>query len=29
MRGGHEPHILEKAFFMHQLFMEKGDMRVK
>jgi acetyl-CoA hydrolase/succinyl-CoA:acetate CoA-transferase len=28
-RGGHEPHILEKAFFMHQLFMEKGDMRVR
>jgi acetyl-CoA hydrolase/succinyl-CoA:acetate CoA-transferase len=28
-RGGHEPHILEKAFFMHQLFMEKGDMRQK
>jgi acetyl-CoA hydrolase/succinyl-CoA:acetate CoA-transferase len=27
-RGGHEPHILEKAFFMHQLFMENGDMRV-
>lgn len=27
-RGGHEPHILEKAFFMHQRFMEKGDMRV-
>jgi acetyl-CoA hydrolase/succinyl-CoA:acetate CoA-transferase len=29
MRGGHEPHILEQAFFMHQLFMETGDMRVK
>lgn len=28
-RGGHEPHILEKAFFMHQLFHEKGDMRMK
>ncbi len=28
-RGGHEPHILEKAFFMHQLFMEKGDMRLR
>jgi acetyl-CoA hydrolase/succinyl-CoA:acetate CoA-transferase len=28
-RGGHEPHILEKAFFMHQLFMETGDMRVR
>ncbi len=28
-RGGHEPHIIEKAFFMHQHFLEKGDMRVK
>ncbi|MEE4314394.1 MAG: succinate CoA transferase [Desulfofustis sp.] len=28
-RGGHEPHILEKSFFMHQLFVEKGDMRQK
>lgn len=28
-RGGHEPHILENAFFMHRLFMENGDMRVR
>ncbi|MFT5700706.1 MAG: succinate CoA transferase [Desulforhopalus sp.] len=28
-RGGHEPHIIEKAFFMHQRFLENGDMRVK
>ncbi len=28
-RGGHEPHILEQAFFMHRLFMETGDMRVR
>jgi acetyl-CoA hydrolase/succinyl-CoA:acetate CoA-transferase len=28
-RGGHEPHILEKAFFMHQRFLENGDMRAK
>jgi succinate CoA transferase len=28
-RGGHEPHILEKAFFMHQSFLENGDMHVK
>jgi acetyl-CoA hydrolase/succinyl-CoA:acetate CoA-transferase len=28
-RGGHEPHIIEKAFFMHQCFLENGDMRHK
>lgn len=28
-RGGHEPHTLEQAFFMHRLFMENGDMRVR
>lgn len=28
-RGGHEPHIIEKAFFMHKCFLENGDMRVK
>ena len=28
-RGGHEPHIIEQAFFMHQSFLENGDMRVK
>jgi acetyl-CoA hydrolase/succinyl-CoA:acetate CoA-transferase len=28
-RGGHEPHIIENAFFMHQCFLENGDMRVK
>lgn len=27
-RGGHEPHILEEAFFMHQRFMKNGDMRI-
>ena len=27
-RGGHEPHIIEKAFFMHQAFLEKGDMHL-
>ena len=27
-RGGHEPHILEEAFFMHKRFLERGDMRV-
>ncbi len=26
-RGGHEPHIIEKAFFMHQAYLERGDMR--
>jgi len=26
-RGGHEPHVLEDAFFMHRRFMETGDMR--
>lgn len=28
-RGGHEPHIIEKAFLMHQRFLEKGDMHVR
>ena len=28
-RGGHEPHILENAFFMHHLFMATGDMHSK
>ncbi|MGW8193612.1 MAG: acetyl-CoA hydrolase/transferase C-terminal domain-containing protein, partial [Desulforhopalus sp.] len=28
-RGGHEPHIIEEAFFMHQRFLENGDMRVQ
>lgn len=27
-RGGHEPHIIEKAFFMHQAFLKKGDMHI-
>jgi acetyl-CoA hydrolase/succinyl-CoA:acetate CoA-transferase len=26
--GGHEPHVLKDAFFMHQRYMEAGDMRV-
>jgi succinate CoA transferase len=28
-RGGHEPHIIEKTFFMHQSFMENGSMHIK
>ena len=27
-RGGHEPHTLEEAFFMHKRLMENGDMRI-
>ena len=27
-RGGHEPHVIEEAFFMHRRFLENGDMRV-
>lgn len=27
-RGGHEPHVIEEAFFMHKRFLENGDMRV-
>lgn len=26
-RGGHEPHLIEEAFFMHHRFMQNGDMR--
>jgi succinyl-CoA:acetate CoA-transferase len=26
-RGGHTPHVLEKAFSWHNAFREQGDMR--
>ena len=26
--GGHEPHLLDEAFFLHRRYLESGDMRV-
>jgi acetyl-CoA hydrolase/succinyl-CoA:acetate CoA-transferase len=26
--GGHEPHLLDEAFFLHRRYQKSGDMRV-
>ncbi|KPJ78572.1 MAG: acetyl-CoA hydrolase [Deltaproteobacteria bacterium SG8_13] len=28
MAGGHEPHLLKEAFYLHQRYLDNGDMRV-